>query len=711
MISNGHQIDEIRKDHFAIDRILNKNKKVFEAPHAIYPDIRLEYIANGPDELSSTMPDVYFQLPSTSYASGIELDFSIANVSNQGILGNLAPFGNDGVMVDFPKINGRYLLSCYGSSLAIDSYKPSKDNRIIIEKNGFVHTEYWDFSKHYLWYFSGHTTYDSTPADASSSDYTPGDVYNKETYLVGSPVISNNDSSVLTPGRHRYFCYDNGGNPGTSGIYIFRETTSGYFPEVLSPDLIPSAQRDTRSFSGLKIHSIKLFKLVDKRYSGVSSIRELSAYFIPVLHWDGTQYKPCFYDKISGKYSTYNLGTDEPVYLQTNDKILDYIGNGSYAGRSTTNDIYFNTDTYLVYSSSTLSSYTGNTYKATYEFEFSTVKPNKGTITKNTIFGCPSYTGNASDSRFYVSTTGAGIVVNYHNASTDDVGLISLRGSIDDFKKHHIIVGTNPLTATGQSTIYRYAVYDSSSDIVGGDELSYPYKAKIYPMVLFAYTDQNGIAQPTPGGHKIHYFNVSHKQAASDSYGKRLGLFASLIPVLHNGVPCFYDMLRNYYIYNSGSETPTYELVGVEASSALPNDSENNVSYIDVSTNVDLFFNNSSYSSSNHRYTLNSPIYFRRIRWEDNGYDGELYTNVVVQTDSGTYNINTATLMITGSISMKSISSRGGSYYYLDFAKYFGRHPRIIAFQGANYPSGIQRYNYAFSNMRKQEWLLITGDA
>ena len=35
--------------------------------------------------------------------------------------------------------------------------------------------------------------------------------------------------------------------------------------------------------------------------------------YIPVLHWDGSQYAACFYDKVNDNY-IYNLGTQTPDY-------------------------------------------------------------------------------------------------------------------------------------------------------------------------------------------------------------------------------------------------------------------------------------------------------------------------------------------------------------------------------------------------------------
>lgn len=54
--------------------------------------------------------------------------------------------------------------------------------------------------------------------------------------------------------------------------------------------------------TGLKIYYAKI-------WSGNNLIRS----YIPVLHWIGGQYTPCFYDNVNDNY-IYNSGTDTPIY-------------------------------------------------------------------------------------------------------------------------------------------------------------------------------------------------------------------------------------------------------------------------------------------------------------------------------------------------------------------------------------------------------------
>ena len=76
---------------------------------------------------------------------------------------------------------------------------------------------------------------------------------------------------------------------GTTSAYLFAYNING-------------TVNTTVSYSGMKIYSLQI-------YTNGTIARD----YIPVLHWNDSQYVACFYDKVNDNY-IYNLGTQTPDY-------------------------------------------------------------------------------------------------------------------------------------------------------------------------------------------------------------------------------------------------------------------------------------------------------------------------------------------------------------------------------------------------------------
>lgn len=104
---------------------------------------------------------------------------------------------------------------------------------------------------------------------------------------------------------------------------------------------------------------------------------------------------------------------------------------------------------------------------------------------------------------------------------------------------------------------------------------------------------------------------------------------------------------------------------------------------------------------SNNTYYLNNPLYCNKLQWKDYSSQGSTYINVRIVTDNGGYNFNSNSNMISGSTSMKSVSTLSNNTYTIDLTQ-FGTNPRLTYFQAQS--SQYSSY-YALLNMVRKEWV------
>ena len=510
MISNGHQIDNVHKKK-DIDLILNKNQSVFECPKAIYPDIRLEYIANGPDASSDIQPDVYFSLPIPEYnnrAQSIEMRFSMENfASTQWIYGSTSnPIYEEEDGMRYYKVSGVGIVT--SNIIPTERYlTPSSisDSSTWMRYSSGIMTGKYDSSGNYI-----------GPLSSSNNILSAGQA-------VSTPLASG--IHTMNVGDKNTFVYDGAtsSNPsansaiGSVPMYVFRaNATFG------------------KCYSGTKIYYIKHY--IRATYN-VYNEQTLCAYYIPVLHWDtdSSTYKPCFYDKVNNVYSSYNLGSDVPRYVSTGDKILDYISKGV-----ATNLVSFDTG---------LNARIDDNVLTTYEFGYSSSVHYKS--------GYPQILfGYKNPSRFmYFSkaeSSSSGPKFYFGNSVTFN--------KITDSSLHNVeySLDMRKMSSASPSASYPYVIFDSSTKYADAEYGNLPTENTLNNNIrLFTYYDSaaSSYISNEDIGSRIHYFNVSKLDNSKP--------VACMIPVLHDGVPCFYDLKRNTYHYNSWSGTPYYKFIGV----------------------------------------------------------------------------------------------------------------------------------------------------
>lgn len=118
-------------------------------------------------------------------------------------------------------------------------------------------------------------SYVAGPSAVSNTKYYISTAVNSTTgyLIVNGQTYSGSTSSVY----------------GTTSAYLFAYNVNGNV-------------NTTVSYSGMKIYSLQIYT------NGIKA-RD----YIPVLHWNGSQYVASFYDKVNDNY-IYNLGTQTPDY-------------------------------------------------------------------------------------------------------------------------------------------------------------------------------------------------------------------------------------------------------------------------------------------------------------------------------------------------------------------------------------------------------------
>ena len=513
MISNLHEIDEITKLHHSIGKIENNNKIVFEAKHGIMPDIRLDYIANGPDD-SSVQPDVYFSLPFTqpSWTGAGVLQRYEVKCSFENISANQWLFGYIDAPQQYTYGDFKYT-STNGQGVFITDMMPSYN---------YLSSNVISQSNTYLSLFSQTTSHINGGTIHDAGFFTTEEQYaqtyeNEWVYCAGKPI-----STPLTTGIHTFsvgYAYNYYDGILSSNI---RNATSTELVNRMY--LFRGNASYGKCYSGVKIFYIKHFRTPQLVDAGTGAQLEIDALYVPVLHWDGTEYRPCFYDVISGNYSSYNLGNDNPIISRTSrDKILKYIGTGKMiSGAVTSNTGYFNTGI-----KQCNSSFYGD---KRIRCKFRTAGYSSVT-NKNLLFGV-----NVSNPTFWCDRR------NYSYINT-----------------HIIDLGNN--TIGGNDRTWGYSIIDSSITSALIDPVLYNIKEsiKILGVQKYQYTEDEG--DNVDGGDDIFYLDISTANGHVPS--------ATYVPILHNGVPCFYDYNAASYLTGNTDSTTVYQCAGTPISTGV----------------------------------------------------------------------------------------------------------------------------------------------
>lgn len=157
------------------------------------------------------------------------------------------------------------------------------------------------------------------------------------------------------------------------------------------------------------------------------------------------------------------------------------------------------------------------------------------------LIGCSHTTGGgySFSGDHYIASPGAGKTWRYRNNSN-----VLAPDSSADLNKHVIRTVNN---GTSQTIYYDGVATTGSSSAMKTFEL---------PLYLFCFNTNGNPDSCALKGTRIYYVKIWQSN----------NLIRFYIPVLHytNGqyTPCFYDKVNDTYIYNLGTDTPTYKIQG-----------------------------------------------------------------------------------------------------------------------------------------------------
>lgn len=290
---------------------------------------------------------------------------------------------------------------------------------------------------------------------------------------------------------------------------------------------------DNSALKGTRIHYIKI-------YDSCNLVR----FYIPVLHWVNNKYTPCFYDKVNDTY-IYNLGSGELLYQTSDDELLDSI---IYPETGATS-AGFDTSIYIV------------TQGINIDSKFS-ASPSiyNDSINQQCIVGyqyddtyryglyCPMNREESTDVAPYI-----GYAIPKPN-TTYDYNAIEAQWD-EDYAVSAFL--STLYSGVQEDGIVIRGIYSNGNRAFKVDPLESSNPTVGKHIFIFGNPDSSGGI--VMAGTKVYYSCVT----CTGQNGLYLGTYrASLIPVLHNDVPCFYDLNRKIYITNSGTTTCDYTMLG-----------------------------------------------------------------------------------------------------------------------------------------------------
>ena len=216
------------------------------------------------------------------------------------------------------------------------------------------------------------------------------------------------------------------------------------------------------------------------------------------------------------------------------DILLEYISNGD---ASTNPDVYFNT-----------SMAPDLTLKVETKYSYH----NRSTAGGAALFGSRA---SANDSRYYLFTY-AGLVVDGQNVYSAKFWFKNQEGysaTVPTLDEPHVITTCATYSSSSAATAVNCILDGSvtSKAVSISSALS-----NTHQMYMFAINNQGTVDYKAYADTRIYYMKIWRDN----------NLVRFYIPVLHyiNGqyTPCFYDKVNDTYIYNLGTDSPTYKISG-----------------------------------------------------------------------------------------------------------------------------------------------------
>jgi hypothetical protein len=220
----------------------------------VHPDIPLEYIANGPDELITVNVGFDTGIDVATYIKNLKIEVKAAAYRTSGtnnICGAVRQNSWDGIAI-YAFRNGEHTVSSRLHTTVI-TYS---DN--FTSNTPFVASTYYDTS-------------DVNPNNSSQ--------YRGKLIVDGQTTASSGYITVNSRNFNIIICGQNSMTSTDGTIYL------------------------NNNQSGVKTYYAKI-------WNGNTLIRNYS----PVLHYINGQYVPSFYDSVNNNY-IYNSGTDAPIYV------------------------------------------------------------------------------------------------------------------------------------------------------------------------------------------------------------------------------------------------------------------------------------------------------------------------------------------------------------------------------------------------------------
>ena len=249
----------------------------------------------------------------------------------------------------------------------------------------------------------------------------------------------------------------------------------------------------------------------------------LIRFYIPVLHWLNGQYVPCFYDKVNDNY-IYNLGTDTPTYKIQGDYLLDYLGAQPETAIPTTATTNIRYDSGVYPSINLQTDIRSRSNYGTENYILGSATDNTTTPTwQSYSLGCPgkleqlrfSHAAHANGTATTTLTTVGTEITSVNTISAYYTSEGYIRCYFNGENKNN---GTTPITIFPPNTIHLFSRHGNSQN-----------------------------TNPARGS-RIYYINFTTSNIPTKTY----------VPVLHNNQAAFLDLNTNTYIYNLGTDTPSY---------------------------------------------------------------------------------------------------------------------------------------------------------
>ena len=274
---------------------------------------------------------------------------------------------------------------------------------------------------------------------------------------------------------------------------------------------------------------------------------------------------------------------DELVYVTGHPDICcEWISNGD---ASTNPDVYFNTS---IAPDLTLKVETKYSYH------------NRNYSGGAALFGSRA---SATDSRYYLFTF-AGLQIDGQSLYTAKFWFKNQEGYsavVPTLDEPHVITTCATYSSASAATAVNCILDGSTTSraVTINQALS-----NTHQMYMFAINNQGTVDYRCLADTRIYYMKIWRDNRLARFY----------VPVLHwrNGqyVPCFYDKVTDIYIYNLGTDTPTYKIQGDYLLDYIANGPDS-----DSNSTKDMYFDSSVLANANTRCEMKTAIPAFKTQW------------------------------------------------------------------------------------------------